>query len=71
MSSDLPSETKPFPPYVIERPSHSTLIVRMLSTPYKGRNLPVASFTFRVGEPQYELWEQRFFEQQRLMQMED
>lgn len=54
--------------YIIERPTHSVLIVRVLSKPYRGRNLPDATFTFRLGEPQYEIWEQRYYEQQRLEQ---
>lgn len=52
--------------YTIERPVRSILIVRMKSKPYNGRHLPDASFTFRLGEPQFEVWERRFLEQQKL-----
>jgi hypothetical protein len=59
-----------FPPYVIERPNHSVLIVRMISQPYQGRALPDALFTFRIGEPQFEIWERRYFEQQQRTNIE-
>lgn len=51
--------------YVIERPNRAVLIVRMRSNPRDARRLPDASFTFRYGDPQYDLWERRYWEQRR------
>ena len=53
------------PSYAINRPARSILIVRVFSRPYRGRSLPDAQFTFRLGEPQFEMWEDRYFEQQK------
>ena len=52
--------------YVVERPNRAVLIVRMRSKPRAdGRQLPDASFTFRYGDPQYDLWERRYWEQRQ------
>ncbi len=52
--------------YVVERPNRTVLIVRMRSKPRDdGRRLPDASFTFRYGDPQYDLWERRYWEQRQ------
>ncbi len=64
MSEKLPNEST----YTIERPTRSVLIVHMNSRPYKGQMLPEASFTFRMGEPQFEIWERRFYEQQERLE---
>lgn len=64
MSEIPPTET----PYTIERPIRSVLIVHMNSKPYKGQIIPEASFTFRIGEPQFEVWERRFIEQQERLE---
>ena len=51
--------------YVVERPNRTVLIVRMRSQARDGRQLPDARFTFRYGDPQYDLWERRYWEQRR------
>lgn len=51
--------------YTIERPARAVLIVRMKSKQFRGRPLPDAAFTFRVGDPQYDVWEARYWEQQQ------
>ncbi len=51
--------------YAIERPNRAVLIVRMRSKPRGGVQLPDASFTFRYGDPQYDLWERRYWEQRQ------
>ncbi|MBP5622266.1 MAG: hypothetical protein J6X44_09650 [Thermoguttaceae bacterium] len=51
--------------YIIERPNNSLLVVRMISQPYQGRELPDAQFTFRIGEPQFDVWLSRYFEQEQ------
>ena len=57
--------------YVVERPNRAVLIVRMRSKPRDdGRRLPDASFTFRYGDPQYDLWERRYWEQCRRREAE-
>jgi hypothetical protein len=48
---------------VVRRPD-GVLLVRIRSGAYRGVELPDAVFTFRAGDPQYELWESRFREQQ-------
>jgi hypothetical protein len=53
------------PRYIIERPNNSLLVVRMISQPYQGKDLPDAQFTFRIGEPQFDVWLARYFEQER------
>jgi hypothetical protein len=35
------------------------VLVRVHSTPWQGRQLPDAVFTFRPGDPQYEYWRQQ------------
>ncbi len=46
--------------WVIERRDDGSLIVRIPSKPYKGQPLPDAVFSFREGDPQYRLWEERY-----------
>ena len=47
----------------IERRANGVLIVRVPSENRNGEALPDAVFSFRAGDPQYQLWEQRFWEQ--------
>jgi hypothetical protein len=39
-----------------------SVLVRVHSTPWQGRQLPDAVFTFRPGDPQYEYWQQQLVE---------
>lgn len=52
-------------PYFIELQKGNTLLVRMPSKPFQGKQLPDAVFTFRVGDPQYEIWADRYTQQQK------
>ena len=53
-------------PYIIERRERTVLVVRMKSRAFRGCVLPDAKFTFRQGDPQFETWESRYFEQQEV-----
>jgi hypothetical protein len=44
----------------IEMSRNHSLRVRIPSKPFRGVPLPEAVFTFRVGDPQYEYWRQRY-----------
>jgi len=50
----------------IERRESGVLVVRIPSEPRNGEVLPDAAFSFRAGDPQYQLWEQRWREQETL-----
>jgi hypothetical protein len=43
-----------------ERRADGVLVVRVHSQDKQGRALPDAVFTFRLGDPQYECWAERF-----------
>jgi hypothetical protein len=43
----------------IQRRADGALLVRIRSAVYRGVRLPDAVFSFRAGDPQYELWEAR------------
>ncbi|MDO5308077.1 MAG: hypothetical protein Q4G03_01070 [Planctomycetia bacterium] len=45
--------------YTVERIDESKIIVSIHSEPYREHTLPDARFTFRRGDPQYELWASR------------
>ena len=47
----------------IDRREDGVLLVRIPSEQRNGDALPDAVFTFRAGDPQYKLWEQRYQEQ--------
>ncbi|MDO5553033.1 MAG: hypothetical protein Q4G68_04675 [Planctomycetia bacterium] len=49
--------------YQIELLNGKILRVRIPSKPFNGHRLPDAVFTFREGDPQYEMWSQRYKEQ--------
>lgn len=48
----------------IERRDDGVLVVRIPSKDRGPLTLPDATFSFRLGDPQYKLWEQRFKEQE-------
>lgn len=48
----------------IERRDDGVLVVRIPSEDRGPKTLPDACFSFRLGDPQYKLWEQRYQEQQ-------
>jgi hypothetical protein len=50
----------------IERRADGVLIVRVPSENRNGHSLPDAVFSFRAGDPQYSLWEDRWQQQQHL-----
>lgn len=50
--------------YKIERRDDGVLLVRVPSEPRNGETLPDAVFSFRLGDPQYKIWEQRYRDQQ-------
>lgn len=52
-------------PWQIERRGDGTLIVRIRSRDRGQGTLPDAVFTFRAGDPQYEIWDQRMRETER------
>ena len=43
----------------VERRKDGAVLVRVHSFDRKGRKLPDAVFTFRVGDPQYGYWEEK------------
>lgn len=47
----------------IQRRSDGSVLVRVPSRDRKGRQLPDAVFTFRVGDPQYDYWERQLHRQ--------
>lgn len=47
----------------IDRRNDGVLLVRIPSEQHNGETLPDAVFSFRAGDPQYKLWEQRYQEQ--------
>lgn len=47
----------------IDRREDGVLLVRIPSERQNGEALPDAVFSFRAGDPQYKLWEQRYREQ--------
>jgi hypothetical protein len=49
----------------VERRGDGAIVVRV-SSHREGRRLPDAVFAFRLGDPQYGYWEERFLEQQTL-----
>lgn len=60
----MPSETRVPDTYQIEQLSGGVLLVRIPSGTFNGQPLPDAVFTFRIGEPQYDRWLKRYYEQQ-------
>ncbi len=44
----------------IERRSDGVFLVRVHSVDRRGRQLPDAVFTFRLGDPQYGYWEEKW-----------
>ncbi len=48
----------------IERRSDGVLLVRVPSENRNGQTLPDAVFSFRAGDPQYKMWEQRWAQEQ-------
>ena len=44
----------------IQRRSDGAVLVRVHSCDRQGRQLPDAVFTFRMGDPQYDYWEEQF-----------
>lgn len=54
----------------IERRDDGVLVVRIPSESRNGQTLPDAAFSFRMGDPQYKLWEERFRQQQEQLQVE-
>jgi hypothetical protein len=51
------------PEWKIERRANGVLIVRIPSKNRRGQPLPDAVFSFRAGDPQYTLWEERYKQQ--------
>ena len=49
--------------YIIELRANNIFLVKIPSKPYRGQLLPDTVFTFRPGDPQYELWKKRYHEQ--------
>lgn len=49
--------------FTIERKANGVLLVRVHSRDSEGRDLPDAVFTFRPNDPQYEIWAQKFNDQ--------
>lgn len=49
-------------PYTIFHRGNGVLIVRVHSQTSQGRPLPDASFTFKPGEPQYDVWQRIYNE---------
>jgi hypothetical protein len=47
----------------VERRNDGVLVVRIPSENRNGQTLPDAVFSFRAGDPQYKLWEERWREQ--------
>lgn len=58
----LAAEMSPMEPesWDIDRRKDGTFLVRVHSTDRNGRKLPDAVFTFRMGDPQYNFWEEKF-----------
>lgn len=54
--------------YFIELLKGNVLKVRIPSKPFQGVPIPDAVFTFRMGDPQYEIWIRRYSEQQKNLQ---
>jgi hypothetical protein len=48
----------------VERRGDNALIVRVRSRNTAGPAIPDAVFSFRAGDPQYKVWEQRLREQE-------
>jgi hypothetical protein len=44
----------------VDRRQDGAVLVRVHSTDRKGRQLPDAVFTFRLGDPQYNYWEEKY-----------
>ena len=44
----------------VDRRQDGAVLVRVHSTDRKGRRLPDAVFTFRLGDPQYNYWEEKY-----------
>lgn len=53
------TESLPLDACDVERRKDGSVLVRVHSVDRQGRQLPDAVFTFRVGDPQYNFWEQR------------
>ncbi len=43
----------------VQRRSDGAVLVRVHSCDRQGRQLPDAVFTFRMGDPQYDFWDQQ------------
>ena len=43
----------------VQRRGDGAVLVRVHSSDRQGRQLPDAVFTFRLGDPQYDYWEQK------------
>ena len=44
----------------VQRRDDGAVLVRMHSCDRQGRRLPDAVFAFRLGDPQFDYWEQQF-----------
>ena len=49
----------------IERRHDGVILVRVPSENRNGQTLPDAVFSFRAGDPQYKVWEERWEDQQK------
>ncbi|MGA2060170.1 MAG: hypothetical protein ABSG67_06785 [Thermoguttaceae bacterium] len=55
-------ETHPMEPesWDVDRRQDGAVLVRVHSTDRNGRRLPDAVFAFRLGDPQYNYWEEKY-----------
>jgi len=49
----------------VQRRNDGAVLVRVHSSDRKGRQLPDAVFAFRLGDPQFDYWQQQFYDRQR------
>lgn len=56
------TEMSPMEPesWDVDRRQDGAVLVRVHSINRNGRQLPDAVFTFRLGDPQYSYWEEKF-----------
>jgi len=56
------TEMSPMEPesWDIDRRQDGSVLVRVHSADRNGRRLPDAVFTFRMGDPQYNYWEEKY-----------
>ncbi|MGD0383123.1 MAG: hypothetical protein ABSA77_06340 [Thermoguttaceae bacterium] len=55
-------ETSPLEPesWDVDRRQDGAVLVRVHSSDRNGQRLPDAVFTFRLGDPQYNYWEEKY-----------